>query len=69
MDNKLDKFIQYFFKVLAGDTNVLFGSLCVKSPNGLNLTVSDFNETWYTCCLGTHSTKSEILGQSDLWYW
>ena len=27
----------------------------------------DFNETWYTCCLGTHSTKSKILGQSDHW--
>ena len=29
--------------------------------------LSDFNETWYTCCLGTHSTKSKILGQSDQW--
>ena len=48
--------------------NKIMGSLCVKSPNGLNSTVSDFNETWYRCCLGTHITKSEILGQSDLWY-
>ena len=43
------------------------GSFCVKSPNELNPTISDFNETWYTCCLGTHSTKSQILGQSDQW--
>ena len=43
------------------------GSFCVKSPNGLNLTDSDFNEIWYTCYLGTHSTKSKILGQSDQW--
>ena len=43
------------------------GSFCVKSPNELNPTVSDFNQTWYTCCLGTHSTKSKILGQSDQW--
>ena len=43
------------------------GSFCVKSPNELNPTVSDFNETWHTCWLGTHSTKSKILGQSDQW--
>ena len=46
------------------------GSFRVKSPKiteNLNPTVSDFNETWYTCCLGTHSTKSKILGQSDQW--
>ena len=42
-------------------------SFCVKSPNELNPTVSDFNETWNTYCLGTHSTKSKILGQSDQW--
>ena len=47
--------------------NITNGSFCVKSPNELNPTVSDFNETWYTCCLGTHSTKSKILGQSDQW--
>ena len=41
------------------------GSFCVKSPNGLNPTDSDFNNIWYTCYLGTHSTKSQILGQSD----
>ena len=47
-----------------------FGSFRVKSPKiteNLNPTVSDFNETWYTCCLGTHSTKSKILGQSVQW--
>ena len=46
------------------------GSFRVKSPKiteNLNPTVSDFNATWYTCCLGTHSTKSTILGQSDQW--
>ena len=46
------------------------GSFRVKSPKiteNLNPTVSDFNETWYTSCLGTHSTKSKILGQSDQW--
>ena len=45
-------------------------SFRVKSPKeteNLNPTVSDFNETWYTCCLGTHSTKSKMLGQSDQW--
>ena len=47
--------------------SVAFGSFCVKSPNELNPTVSDFNETWYTCCLGTHSTKSKNVGQSDQW--
>ena len=36
------------------------GSFCVKSPNGLNPTDSDFNEIWYTCYMGTHSTKSKI---------
>ena len=44
------------------------GSFGVKSPKiteNLNPTDSDFNETGYTCCLGTHSTKSKILGQSD----
>ena len=46
---------------------IAFGSFCVKSPNELNPTVSDFNETWYTCCLGTHSIKSKTLGQSDQW--
>ena len=50
------------------DQDKAVGSFCVKSPNGLNPTVSDVNETWYTCCFGTQSTKSEILGQSDLWY-
>ena len=48
----------------------LQGSFRVKSPKiteNLNPTVSDFTETWYTCCLGTHSTKSKILGQSDQW--
>ena len=44
------------------------GSFCVKSPNGLNPTDSDFNEIWYTCYLGTHSTKSKIWGQSDQWF-
>ena len=47
-----------------------YGSFHVKSPKiteNLNPTVSDFNETWYTCCLGTHSTKSKILGQSEQW--
>ena len=43
------------------------GSFCVKSPNELNQTVSDFNETFHKCWLGTHSTKSQILGQSDQW--
>ena len=46
------------------------GSFRIKSPKiteNLNPTVSYFNETWYTCCLGTHSTKSKILGQSDQW--
>ena len=50
--------------------NVTIGSFRVKSPKiteNLNPTISDFNETWYTCCLGTHSTKSKILGQSDQW--
>ena len=48
----------------------LKGSFRVKSPKiteNVNPTVSDLNETWYTCCLGTHSTKSKILGQSDQW--
>ena len=58
------------------DTNCInatvfsYGSFRVKSPKiteNLNPTVSDFNETLYTCCLGTHSTKSKILGQSDQW--
>ena len=47
-----------------------YGSFRVKSPKiteNLNPTVSDFNETWYTCCLGTRSTKSKILGESDQW--
>ena len=44
---------------------IALGSFCVKSPNELNPTVSDFNETWYIYCLGTHSTKSKMLGQSD----
>ena len=46
------------------------GSFRVKSPKiteNLNPTVSDFNETWYRCCLGTHSTKSKMLGRSDQW--
>ena len=49
---------------------IYMGSFRVKSPKiteNLNPTVSDFNQTWYTCCLGTHSTKSKILGQSDQW--
>ena len=39
------------------------GSFRVKSPKiteNLNPTDSDFNEIWYTCYLGTHSTKSKI---------
>ena len=47
-----------------------FVSFRVKSPKiteNLNPIVSDFNETWYTCSLGTHSTKSKKLGQSDKW--
>ena len=49
---------------------ITLGSFRVKSPKiteNLNPTVSDFNETWYTCCLGTHITKSKMLGQSDQW--
>ena len=49
------------------DPTITLGSFRVKSPNGLNPTDSDFNEIWYTCYLGTHSTKSKILGQSDQW--
>ena len=46
------------------------GSFRVKSPKiteNLNPTVSDFIETWYTCCLAIHSPKSKILGQSGQW--
>ncbi|KAK2149442.1 hypothetical protein LSH36_452g01002 [Paralvinella palmiformis] len=34
---------------LSSRCNVLKGSFCVKSPNGLNPTVSDFYETWTNC--------------------
>ena len=47
------------------------GSFRVKSPKiteNLNPTDSDFNEIWYTCYLGTHSTKSKIWGRSDQWF-
>ena len=63
-------FIIYINDIIKSSTlfhTIIYGSFCVKSPNELNPTVSDFNETWYTCCLGTHSTKSKILGQSDQW--
>ena len=49
----------------------ILGSFRVKSPKiteNLNPTDSDFNQIWYTCYLGTHSTKSKIWGQSDQWY-
>ena len=53
-----------------GKIDVTKGSFRVKSPKiteNLNPTDSDFNEIWYTCYLGTHRTKSTILGQSDQW--
>ena len=43
------------------------GVIPCQITQNLNPTISDFNETWYTCCLGTHSTKSKILSQSDQW--
>ena len=44
--------------------HIIYGSFHVKSPNGFNLTVFDFDETWCICWVWSHSTKSQILGQS-----
>jgi len=38
------------------------GSFYIKSPKCLHLALSDFDET---CSLGSHSTNSQILGQSN----
>jgi len=45
------------------------GSFRVKLPpksNILHPTLSDFDETWCTCSFGSHSTNSQMLGQSDM---
>ena len=60
--------VVYVFPRIKYRNTYVKGSFRVKSPNGLNPTDSDFNEIWYTCYLGTHSTKSKIWGQSDQWY-
>jgi len=41
------------------------GSFHVKSPNGLNPTLSEFNEIWHTCWFQTPSLKSTIFQWSD----
>ena len=48
----------------------VYGSFRVKSPKiteNLNRILMKFGAV-STCCLGTHSTKSKILGQSDQWF-
>jgi len=44
------------------------GSFHVKSPNGLNPTLSDFNEIWHTCWLQPSNFKSKIFRWSDDWF-
>ena len=43
----------------------IYSRVHVKSPNGLNPTLSEFNEIWHTCWFQPPNLKSKIFQWSD----
>ena len=50
---------------LHSGVSIATGSFHVKSPNGLNPTLSEFNEIWHTCWFQPPNLKSKIFQWSD----